>query len=44
MTQLGILFIAGSVVALIGIIWLLVSEKKQKKKESQSWESLKNLI
>ena len=44
MTQLGILFIVGSIIGLIGIIWLLVSEKKQKQKESQRWESLKNLI
>ena len=34
MTQLGILFIGISVVALIGIIWLLTTEKKYKKKEN----------
>ena len=35
MTQLGILFIVMSIFGLIVIIWLLVSEKKQKQKESQ---------
>jgi len=33
MTQLGILFIVGSVVGLIGIIYLLVTDKKQEKEE-----------
>jgi len=35
MTQLGITFIVIGIFGLIGIIWLLISEKKQKQKESQ---------